>query len=68
MLINQAGDCVRRGRPLHLFATPGGLKSLRCGCPLPGRFHALNKGKPGFPGGTKISPTRIEILRPDPPF
>ncbi|PWE41413.1 S-type pyocin domain-containing protein [Pseudomonas prosekii] len=25
----------------------------------------VGKGKPGFPGGTKIPPTRIEILRPD---
>lgn len=26
----------------------------------------VGKGKPGFPGGTKIPPTRVEILRPDP--
>jgi hypothetical protein len=28
----------------------------------------VGKGKPGFPGGTKIPPTRIEILRPDSPL
>ncbi len=28
----------------------------------------VGKGKPGFPGGTKIPPTRVEILRPDSPF
>jgi len=28
----------------------------------------VGKGKPGFPGGTRIPPTRIEILRPDPPL
>ncbi|MBD9608388.1 hypothetical protein ABH908_004547 [Pseudomonas frederiksbergensis] len=28
----------------------------------------VGKGKPGFPGGTKIPPTRVEILRPDPPL
>ncbi len=28
----------------------------------------VGKGKPGFPGGTKIPPTRIEILRPDPAY
>ncbi|WP_324726794.1 S-type pyocin domain-containing protein, partial [Pseudomonas chlororaphis] len=25
----------------------------------------VGKGKPGFPGGTEIPPTRIEIIRPD---
>jgi hypothetical protein len=24
----------------------------------------VGKGKPGFPGGTKIPPTKIEIIRP----
>jgi hypothetical protein len=24
----------------------------------------MGKGKPGFPGGTQIPPTRVEILRP----
>jgi len=28
----------------------------------------VGKGKPGFPGGTKIPPTRVEILRPDSPL
>lgn len=28
----------------------------------------VGKGKPGFPGGTRIPPTRVEILRPDPPL
>ncbi|AUG01695.1 hypothetical protein CXQ81_14125 [Pseudomonas sp. 09C 129] len=26
----------------------------------------VGKGKPGFPGGTTIPPTRVEIIRPDP--
>ena len=26
----------------------------------------VGKGKPGFPGGTTIPPTRVDILRPDP--
>lgn len=26
----------------------------------------VGKGKPGFPGGTRIPPTRIDIIRPDP--
>jgi hypothetical protein len=26
----------------------------------------VGQGKPGFPGGTTIPPTRVEILRPDP--
>lgn len=26
----------------------------------------VGKGKPGFPGGTKIPPTRVDIIRPDP--
>lgn len=28
----------------------------------------VGKGKPGFPGGSRIPPTRVEILRPDPPL
>jgi hypothetical protein len=28
----------------------------------------VGKGKPGFPGGTRIPPTRVEILRPDSPL
>lgn len=26
--------------------------------------HIMGRGKPGFPGGTQIPPTRVEILRP----
>lgn len=26
----------------------------------------VGKGKPGFPGGTEIPPTRVEISRPSP--
>ncbi len=25
----------------------------------------VGKGKPGFPGGTKIPPTKVEVVRPD---
>jgi filamentous hemagglutinin len=26
----------------------------------------MGQGKPGFPGGTKIPPTKVEVVRPKP--